>query len=200
LFRLRVRAKRQQATRSDIAFATRAVKKKPGVYGSRERDRARQKSGTQVMKETNINSQKETKINPEDTSGLAGIQGRLQRGGETPRQPAAETAALQPQEFLSKHELAQRLKRALRTVERWQRQGIIPYVKCGHAVMFNWPDVVAHLEKNFRVCPQRCFGGPVRLPVYQMREERKAKSKCRGLTSAATKRHGTYENQNITQT
>src|SRR5689334_20536363 len=122
---------------------------------------ARQKA-ERKMKEQSMNSQKEEKTNPKDVSGLeeAGIQGITRTGGETPLEPAAGTAALQaPDEFLSKRELAQRLKGAVRTIERWQRQGIIPYVKCGHSVMFNWPDVVAHLEKNFRVCSQRSFGG-----------------------------------------
>ena len=133
------------------------------------------------MKETNINSQKETKVNPKGMSGLegVGVQGSSQKASETPPKPAAETAALQPQEFLSKHELAQRLKRKVRTVERWQRSGIIPYVKCGHSVLFNWPEVVAHLQKNYGVCRYRSFGKPVRLPVYQMAEERRPNSRSR---------------------
>jgi len=146
------------------------------------------------MKETNINTQKETRMNPKDALVLAGVQEHSQTGGETPAQPAAETAALQPQEFLSKHELAQRLKRKVRTVERWQRRGIIPYVKCGHSVIFNWPDVVAHLQKNYRVCRQRSFGPPVRLPVYQMRDETKP-IRTRRRPASKTQNTGNHEHQ-----
>jgi hypothetical protein len=89
------------------------------------------------MKEASMNGELEKNLNPVPT-------------------PAPEPAGLPqaPHEFLSKHELALRLKRALRTVERWQKRRVIPYVKCGHAVMFNWADVVTHLQKNYRVCPQ----------------------------------------------
>ena len=89
------------------------------------------------MKEANMNIEAEKHVNPVFAPGP---------------EPAGLPDA--PHEFLSKHELARRLKRALRTVERWQRRRIIPYVKCGHAVMFNWADVVAHLQRNYRVCPQ----------------------------------------------
>jgi excisionase family DNA binding protein len=69
--------------------------------------------------------------------------------------PAAAELQQAAHEFLSKQELARRLKRAARTVERWQRRGFIPYVKCGHSVLFNWADVVAHLQRNYRVCRQK---------------------------------------------
>ena len=55
------------------------------------------------------------------------------------------------QEFLTKEELAKRLKKTVRTIENWQRKGILPFVKAGHSVLFNWPDVKAHLQGHFRV-------------------------------------------------
>jgi excisionase family DNA binding protein len=53
---------------------------------------------------------------------------------------------------LTREEIAEHLKISLRTVEEWQRKGIIPFIKVGKIVLFHWPDVVEHLRKNFRVC------------------------------------------------
>jgi hypothetical protein len=83
----------------------------------------------------------------------------------TQAQPAASCPASAPtgdlrppvaedQGLISKQEVARRLKKATRTVERWQRCGVIPYIKCGRAVYYNWPAVVAHLDKHFRICQQ----------------------------------------------
>jgi excisionase family DNA binding protein len=65
-------------------------------------------------------------------------------------QPVAAVA--QADEMLTKKELAMRLKMTVRTVENWQRRGVLPFVKVGKIVLFHWPDVVAHLKSNFRVC------------------------------------------------
>lgn len=54
--------------------------------------------------------------------------------------------------MLNKKELAERLKMTVRTVENWQRRGILPFVKVSKVVLFHWPDVVEHLKANFRVC------------------------------------------------
>lgn len=54
--------------------------------------------------------------------------------------------------MLNKKELAGNLKMTVRTVENWQRRGILPFVKVGKVVLFHWPDVVEHLKTNFRVC------------------------------------------------
>lgn len=54
--------------------------------------------------------------------------------------------------MLNKKELAERLKMTVRTVENWQRRGVLPYVKVGKVVLFHWPDVVDFLKGNFRVC------------------------------------------------
>jgi len=94
--------------------------------------------------------------------------------------PVLEPGAVSqtPPEFLSKEELALRLKRTVRTVEVWQKRGILPYVKCENTVLFNWAEVVTHLQKNYRVCPRRSLCRPVRLRVYQMREEPTNKPSC----------------------
>ncbi len=54
--------------------------------------------------------------------------------------------------MLNKRELAARLKLTVRTIENWQRRGILPFVKVGRVVLFHWPEVVDCLKGNFRVC------------------------------------------------
>ena len=54
-------------------------------------------------------------------------------------------------EMLTKKELSARLKITVRTVENWQRRGLLPFVKISKVVLFYWPDVVAHLKANFQV-------------------------------------------------
>jgi excisionase family DNA binding protein len=69
------------------------------------------------------------------------------------RAPAAPSTPTSGKEgFISKRELARRLNKSLRTIQYWQRSGIIPYIKCGRSALFKWTDIEAHLQKNFRVC------------------------------------------------
>ena len=63
---------------------------------------------------------------------------------------AALTGA--PEGYITKVEVARRLKKTVRTVENWQKRGFIPFIKAGRSVLFSWPDVQAHFQKNFRVC------------------------------------------------
>ena len=55
--------------------------------------------------------------------------------------------------LISKHEVARRLHVTVRTVERWQRRGLIPYSKCGRLVYYNWPLLLAHVHSNLLVRP-----------------------------------------------
>jgi len=55
-------------------------------------------------------------------------------------------------EMLTKEELAARLKVAVRTLENWQHDGLIPFLKISNVILFYWPDVVKHLQKNYTVC------------------------------------------------
>jgi excisionase family DNA binding protein len=76
-------------------------------------------------------------------------------GGEPPKAPMTPpAAALGPEDhgFLDKRELAEHLKITVRTVENWQKRGVLPFIKVGKIVLFHWPDVVEHLRSNFRVC------------------------------------------------
>lgn len=54
-------------------------------------------------------------------------------------------------EMLTKEELAPRLKVSVRTIEQWQHDGHLPYLKLGQVVLFYWPEVVKHLTTNFTV-------------------------------------------------
>lgn len=63
-----------------------------------------------------------------------------------PRNNGAE-----PEGYITKDELAKRLKKTVRTVENWQARGIVPFVKAGRSVLFKWSDVESHLQSNFRI-------------------------------------------------
>jgi excisionase family DNA binding protein len=63
-----------------------------------------------------------------------------------------------PEGFITKKEIARRLRRPVRTIEKWQATGILPFYKCGRTVLFRWPDVEAHLTEHFRVCHPRICG------------------------------------------
>ena len=53
-------------------------------------------------------------------------------------------------DLLVKREVAAKLKRSVRTVDSWMRQGKLPYIKLGRTVLFRWADVLARLSE-FRV-------------------------------------------------
>jgi excisionase family DNA binding protein len=59
--------------------------------------------------------------------------------------------AVQREGYITKDEVARRLKKTGRTVENWQRRGFIPFVKVGASVLYRWEDVVAALEARFGV-------------------------------------------------
>ena len=66
--------------------------------------------------------------------------------------PLAANAGPQAECLINKAELARRVGRKVRTVDHWMAKGLIPYLKIGHAVLFKWSDVEAHLQQSFRVC------------------------------------------------
>ena len=55
-------------------------------------------------------------------------------------------------EMLTKRELATKLRVTIRTIENWQRDGFLPYLKISSVVLFHWPEVLNHLKANFKVC------------------------------------------------
>ena len=56
------------------------------------------------------------------------------------------------EELLTPEEIAGRLKVGERTVERWQQDGTLPFLRLGQTVRFHWPTVVNHLLANFLIC------------------------------------------------
>ena len=77
---------------------------------------------------------------------------QIEAGGQKPN-PA--TAPVEEHGYITKQEVARRLKKTVRTIENWQRRGYIPFIKAGRSVLFDWDDVVTHLKKHFRVCHLR---------------------------------------------
>jgi hypothetical protein len=67
-------------------------------------------------------------------------------------QAAAPNRQVVEEGFITKDEVARRLKKTTRTIEIWQRKGLIPYVKAGKSVLYSWPDVAEHLQSKFGVC------------------------------------------------
>lgn len=71
--------------------------------------------------------------------------------GRATATPTGEVQVGPGDEMLTKRELAGRLKITVRTIENWQRRGLLPFVKISKVVLFYWPDVVQHLKSNFQV-------------------------------------------------
>jgi excisionase family DNA binding protein len=53
-------------------------------------------------------------------------------------------------ELLVKREVAAKLKRSVRTIDAWMRQGKLPYFKLGRTVRFRWSDILKKLS-DYRV-------------------------------------------------
>ncbi len=65
-----------------------------------------------------------------------------QSNGEQPSPPAADS-------FLTKTEIAQRLRKTPRTIEHWTRAGMLPVLKIGRSCLYDWPQVQAALRDRF---------------------------------------------------
>jgi excisionase family DNA binding protein len=57
--------------------------------------------------------------------------------------------------YINKPEVARRLGRTTRAVEKMMRRGIIPYYKLGYRVCFRWSEIQAHLAERYRVNGRR---------------------------------------------
>lgn len=53
--------------------------------------------------------------------------------------------------YLTKTEMARRLRRTARTVEQWMRKGYLPFMKIGRSVLFHAPTVEQYLKDNHQV-------------------------------------------------
>ncbi len=92
----------------------------------------------------------------ENAGAQGGVEGALPSaaGGRSParQRPAGEG-------FITKDEVARLLRRSERTIEKWQRRGVIPFYRVGRSVFFKWSEIEARMEEKFRVAPA---GGGVR--------------------------------------
>lgn len=64
--------------------------------------------------------------------------------------------------YVGKPEIAHRLNRTPRSIEKWMRQGRLPFLKIGRAVLFHWPTVEKHLNDTYQHCPRPKAGPPRR--------------------------------------
>lgn len=67
--------------------------------------------------------------------------------------PATTDPAAEP--FIGKAEVARRLGRTLRAVNKLMKRGRIPYYKFDWRVAFRWSEVQTHLAETCRVCRSR---------------------------------------------
>ena len=74
------------------------------------------------------------------------------KGKNNERTTGKLQVATRDEELLTAEEVAALLRVTLRTVERWQQEGVLPYLRMGHAIRFHWPTVVSHLLAHFTVC------------------------------------------------
>ena len=73
--------------------------------------------------------------------------------GDLQRRPVVRPETqFDPDEFLNKRQLAERLRVKTRTIENWMAAGVVPYIKIRKVVLFTWKDVVDHLRHNYRIC------------------------------------------------
>jgi hypothetical protein len=54
-------------------------------------------------------------------------------------------------EILMEEELAARLKKAPRTVRDWREKRLIPYMRIGRSILYDWDRVILALQKLERV-------------------------------------------------
>ena len=64
----------------------------------------------------------------------------------TPRGSAPDV-----EEYISKAEVARRLRKQVRTIDNWMQRGILPYYKIGRTVAFKWSEIEEQLARTCRV-------------------------------------------------
>lgn len=57
--------------------------------------------------------------------------------------------------LIGKPEVARRLNKGVRTIDRWMKQRVIPFYKTGRSVSFKWSEVEAHWRET---CLVRAMG------------------------------------------
>ena len=49
-----------------------------------------------------------------------------------------ETIVYHDDEFLTQEEIAERLKKSVRTIQNWRAAGLIPFKRVGKSLLFHW--------------------------------------------------------------
>lgn len=60
--------------------------------------------------------------------------------------------ALAVEPYINKKEVARRLGRTTRGVDKMMRGGLIPYYKFGYRVAYRWSEIQKHLAETCHVC------------------------------------------------
>ena len=68
-----------------------------------------------------------------------------------PMKGPAEVGTTSHVDLLTRRELAARCQVDVRTIERWQAEGVVPFIKVREVVRFHWPTTIAHLLAHFTV-------------------------------------------------
>ncbi len=66
----------------------------------------------------------------------------------------SQSKASRTEEWLTRREVAARLKKTSRTIDSYIRRGLLPAIKIGRSILLRWSDVEKHLIKRFRIIPK----------------------------------------------
>ena len=76
------------------------------------------------------------------------------------RRPKPEYGSQKPEQafepYIDRPEVARRLNKDVRTVDRWRKRRVLPYYKIGRDVLFKWSEVEERLK---RLCHVNCGEG-----------------------------------------
>ena len=88
-----------------------------------------------------------------------------------PQRPGATVTPVVPpppvpvEDYITKKEVAKRMRKPVRTVEAWMREGIIPFYKVKQACRFRWSEIQEHWAARYRVVLKRPLPPPVQPPT-----------------------------------
>ena len=77
--------------------------------------------------------------------------GSVRTSSKAEKAEPSPTWTTSAEELLTRRELAARCQVDVRTVERWQADGVVPFIKVREVVRFHWPTTIAHLLAHFTV-------------------------------------------------
>ena len=90
---------------------------------------------------------------------------------QVPPRPAAQAVpmvhppSVADEDYITKKQVARRLRKPLRTIESWMHDGVLPFYKVKQAVRFRWSEVQAHLAAHYRVLRKRQLSPHIQTPT-----------------------------------